>query len=194
MSIFKSLGAHPSANTALLLRNLYFVRTAFALIWALGLLSLMSLPAFVPFLLILYPAFDAGSSLYDAYIHRASKNTLAQKTNGVVSLLTVLAVLVVISMGVPAILRVFGVWAILTGGIEVVTAIRRWKELRGQATLVFGGVVSIIAGSFFIASAGQPTFGLSSLAGYALMGSWQFLFSALRLIKQAHQNTQTDLH
>ena len=194
MSILKSLGANPSANTALLMRNLYFVRAAFALVWALGLLSLITMPALVPFLLILYPAFDAGSSLYDAYVHRASKNTLAQITNVVISLLTVLAVLIVISMGVPAILRVFGVWAILTGAIELVTAIRRWKELRGQAVLVFGGAVSIIGGSSFIALAGQPTFGLSSLAGYALMGSWQFLFSALRLIKQAHQKTQTDLH
>jgi uncharacterized membrane protein HdeD (DUF308 family) len=194
MSLFKSLKANPSANTALLMRNLYFVRAAFALVWALGLLSLISMPALVPFLLILYPAFDAGSSLYDAYVHRASKNTLAQKTNGVISLLTVLAVLVVISMGVPVILRVFGVWAILTGGIELVTAIRRWKELSGQAVLIFGGAVSILAGSAFIALAGRPTFGLSSLAGYALMGSWQFLFSALRLIKQARQNTQTDLH
>ena len=194
MSILKSLRANPSANTALLLRNLYFVRAAFALVWALGLLSLITLPALVPFLLILYPAFDAGSSLYDASIHRASKNTLAQKTNGVISFLTVLAVLVVISMGVPAILRVFGVWAILTGAIEFVTAIRRWKELRGQAVLVFGGAVSILGGSSFIALAGHSTFGLSSLAGYALMGSWQFLFSALRLIKQARQNTQTDLH
>jgi hypothetical protein len=26
------------------------------------------------------------------------------------------------------------------------------------------------------------------------MGSWQFLFSALRLIKQARQNPQPDLH
>lgn len=194
MSIFKSLGAHPSANTALFMRNLYFVRAAFALVWALGLLSLIKMPVLAPFLLILYPAFDAGSSFYDAYVHRASKSTLAQKTNGAISFLTVLAVLVVFSMGVPALLRVFGVWAILTGGIELVTAIRRWKAFRGQAVLVFGGAVSVLAGSFFIASAGQPTSGLSSLAGYALMGSWQFLFSALRLIKQARQNTQTDLH
>jgi uncharacterized membrane protein HdeD (DUF308 family) len=193
MSILKSLRANPSANTALLMRNLYFVRAAFALVWALGLLSLITMPALVPFLLILYPAFDAGSSLYDAYVHRASKNTLAQKTNVVISVITVIAVLIMISMGVPAILRVFGVWAILTGGIELVTAIRRWKELSGQAVLVFGGAVSIIAGISFIASAGKPTFGLSSLAGYALMGSWQFLFSALRLIKQARQNTQPDL-
>jgi uncharacterized membrane protein HdeD (DUF308 family) len=192
MSISKLLRANPGANTALLMRNLYFVRAAFALVWALGLLCLMTLPAFIAFLLILYPAFDAGSSLYDVYVHRASKNTLAQKTNVVISLLTVIAVLVVTSMGVPAILRVFGAWAILTGGIELVTAIRRWKELSGQAILVFGGTLSIIAGSSFIALAGQPTFGLSSLVGYALMGSWQFLFSALRLIKQARQNTQTD--
>jgi uncharacterized membrane protein HdeD (DUF308 family) len=190
----KSLKANPSANTALLMRNLYFVRAAFALVWALGLLSLITMPALVPFLLILYPAFDAGSSLYDAYVHRASKNTLAQKTNVVISIITVIAVLIVLSMGVPAILRVFGVWAILTGGIELVTAIRRWKELSGQAVLVFGGAVSVIAGCSFIISAGKPTFGLSSLAGYALMGSWQFLFSALRLIKQARQNPQPDLH
>jgi uncharacterized membrane protein HdeD (DUF308 family) len=194
MSILKSLKANPSANIALLMRNLYFVRAAFALAWAIGLLSLINMPALVISLLILYPAFDAGSALYDAYVHRASKNTLAQTTNVVISLLTVIAVLVVISMGVPAILRVFGVWAILTGGIELITAIRRWKELSGQAVLIFGGAVSIIGGSSFIALAGKPTFGLSSLAGYALMGSWQFLFSALRLIKQARQNTQTDLH
>jgi uncharacterized membrane protein HdeD (DUF308 family) len=176
------------------MRNLYFVRAAFALVWALGLLYLVTMPALVIPLLVLYPAFDAGSSLYDAYVHRASKNTLAQTTNFVISFLTVIAVLVVSLMGVPAILRVFGVWAILTGAIELVTAIRRWKELRGQAVLVFGGAVSIIGGSSFIVLAGQPTSGLSSLAGYALMGSWQFLFSALRLIKQARQNTQIDLH
>lgn len=173
------------------MRNLYFVRAAFALVWALGLISLITRPALVIFLLILYPAFDAGSSLYDAYVNRASNNTLAQKTNVAISLLTVIAVLVVSSMGVPVILRVFGVWAILTGVIELVTAIRRWKELSGQAVLVFGGAVSILAGISFIVLAGRPTSGLSSLAGYALMGCWQFLFSALRLIKQARQNTQT---
>lgn len=194
MSILKSLGANTSTNTALLLRNLYFVRAAFALVWALSLLVLIPMPTGVLFLLILYPAFDAGCSLYDAFVHRASKNTLAQKINVAVSILTVIAVLVVSSMGVSAILRVFGVWAILTGGIEFISAIRRWKELRGQAVLVFGGAVSIFAGSAFIVLAEQPTPGLSSLAGYALMGCWQFLFSALRLIKQTRQKTQTDLH
>jgi hypothetical protein len=181
MSMLKSLGSNPSANTALLMRNLYFARAAFALVWALGLLFLITMPALVPFLLILYPAFDAGSSLYDAYVHRASKNTLAQKTNLAISVVAVLAVFVVLSMGVPAILRVFGVWAILTGAIELITAIRRWKELSGQAVLVFGGAVSILAGISFIFSAGKPSFGLTNLAGYALMGSWQFLFSAIRL-------------
>lgn len=190
MSQLKSLSPNPGANTALLMRNLYFVRAAFALIWAIGLFSLITMPVPVIFLLILYPAFDAGSSLYDAYVHRASKNTLAQKANAVISFLTVLAVLVVTSMGVPTILRVFGAWAILTGAIELVTAIRRWKELSGQAVLIFGGAVSILAGISFIALAGRPTSGLSSLAGYALMGCWQFLFSALRLIKQARQHTQ----
>src|SRR5579884_883578 len=154
MSLLKSLIANPRANTALLMRNLYFVRAAFALLWSFSLLYLITTPTLVIFLLILYPVFDAGSSLYDAYVHRASKNTLAQKTNVAISLLTVIAVLVVSSMGVPAILRVFGVWAILTGGIELVTAIRRWKELSGQAVLVFGGAVSIIAGIAFIALAG----------------------------------------
>jgi uncharacterized membrane protein HdeD (DUF308 family) len=194
MSMSKSLKADQGANTALLMRNLYFVRAAFALVWALSLLYFIKLPALATFLLILYPAFDAGSSLYDVYVNRVSKNTLIQKTNLVISLLTVIAVLVVASLGVPAILRVFGVWAILTGGIELVTAIRRWKKLRGQAVLVFGGAVSVLAGAFFIASAGQPNLSLGSLAGYALMGCWQFLFSALWLIKQSRQNTQTNLH
>ena len=178
-----------TVQTTRQLRLLYFVRAIFACLWALLLFRVQSLPTVTIVLLIIYPAFDAVSAAYDGYIHRATHAIMAQILNGIISLLAVIAVLIALPMGVPAILRVFGVWAIITGALEFILALRRWRTHKGQAVLLFGGAVSVLGGTTFIVLAGQPTFGLGSLAGYALMGSWQFLFSAIRLGKKLQQAT-----
>ncbi|HET9765917.1 MAG TPA: DUF308 domain-containing protein, partial [Thermoanaerobaculia bacterium] len=61
-----------------------------------------------------------------------------------------------------------GLWAIATGLLEIVAAVRLRKEIEGEWRLIAGGVVSVLFGGFMMARPGAGAIGLRwVIAAYA---------------------------
>ena len=159
------------------LRRLYFVRFGFALVWA-GLLAATasSLGPVSVTLLVLYPLFDAVAAVIDA---RASKAT-SLYANIAISSVAAIGLALAASSGIPAVLRVWGAWAIVSGLAQLTVGVVR-RDLDGHWPMIISGGISTIAGAAFILQAAQQGASLVNLAGYATLGGLFFLVSALRL-------------
>jgi uncharacterized membrane protein HdeD (DUF308 family) len=166
-----------TSGTAPALRRLYFVRFGFAVVWA-GLLALTAsdLGIAAGVLLVLYPLFDVGAAVVDARSSRTRELVL----NMVFSALAAIGLAVAATSGIPAVLRVWGAWAVLAGAVQLVVALRR-RRLGGQWPMILSGGLSVLVGVSFITSAGKDDPSLTNLAGYAVVGGVFFLISAIRL-------------
>ncbi len=167
------------------LRRLYYVRFAFAAVWA-GLFAVTA-SALTPVsiaLLVLYPLFDVAAAVVDIRSSGATRPRGPLYVNMVLSLLTAVALAIAVSSGIPDVLRVWGAWAIAAGVVQVLVAIQRHR-LGGQRVLVLSGGISVVAGASFILMAAGPDASLASLAGYATLGGIFFLVSAIGLHRAA---------
>ncbi|CAM5560035.1 Membrane protein OS=Streptomyces fumanus OX=67302 GN=GCM10018772_71200 PE=4 SV=1 [Streptomyces fumanus] len=187
--IIVSVIAAPSgtAETASALRRLYFVRFAFAIVWALVMFTMAEeiTPAGAV-LLVLYPLFDVGAAVYDAKVSRSTGSPAPLYVNVAVSLVTAIGLGVACASGIPAVLRVWGAWAVVAGLVQLIVAVPR-RKLGGQWPMILSGGISVLAGGSFIASAGADDPALTSAVGYAVPGGIFFLLSALRLKRAAQR-------
>ncbi|MFD5469379.1 hypothetical protein [Streptomyces sp. NPDC127105] len=173
-----------TTTAPLALRKLYFVRFAFAAVWAALLFATAStLGPLSVTLLVIYPLFDVAAAVVDVRTARANGGAATGLyVNIVISTLAGMGLAVAATSGIPAVLRVWGLWAITAGLVQlVVGAVRR--RLGGQWPMIASGAISTVAGASFIAQAGGENASLGSLAGYAFLGGVFFLISALRLKK-----------
>lgn len=164
------------------LKTYAFVRFGFSVAWVAAALLLAPLnPLIAAVLLVIYPAWDAVANYVDAQRNGGLGRNLSHLINVIVSGLTALAVLVALGQGMAAVVVVFGVWAILSGVLQLVTAVRRWAS-GGQWAMVLSGAQSALAGGFFVFSAGtMPNPGIALIAGYAGFGAVYFLVTAIWL-------------
>ncbi|MGW2841512.1 hypothetical protein ACWCWD_27400 [Streptomyces sp. NPDC001493] len=163
------------------LRQLYFVRFGFAVIWAALLFTTKSdLGPLGITLVVIYPLFDVAAAIVDARSARDTGSVRALQVNMAISLITAVGLAVASASGVPAVLRVWGAWAIVSGIVQLIVGVVR-RRLGGQWPMILSGGISVLAGGSFImgASASDPK--LSNVAGYAVLGGIFFLVSALRL-------------
>ena len=178
-----------TAPAASALRRLYLVRSGFALIWAVALFSTASSIGTVSAtLLVIYPLFDVGAAIVDARSSRASRSAPGLYANIAIRLVAAAGLVVAVTSGVPAVLQVGGIWAVVAGLVQLVVALRR-RALGGQWAMIASGAISAFAGISFLLQAAAPHASLSNLAGYALLGGVFFLVSALRLGRSAHRST-----
>ncbi|MEV7913953.1 hypothetical protein [Streptomyces griseus] len=161
------------------LRKLYFLRFAFAAVWAALLFATAdTLGALTATLLVIYPLFDVACAVVDIRSARANGRPVrALYVNIALSALTGIGLAVAATSGIPAVLRIWGVWAVTAGIVQLVVGAAR-RQLGGQWAMIASGGISTLAGASFIAQAGK---GGASLAGYAFLGGVFFLVSALRL-------------
>jgi len=177
-------------ETARSLRKVYFIRAAFSIVWVILIhLMVKTSAGFVSALLIIYPAWDVIGTFMDIRANRHSASKTPQYINAAISTVTTLAVGLALLKGVPETLMVFGVWAILTGLIQLVLGVRRRKVLGGQWPMIISGGQSVVGGVSFIVLAHAPTMGITSLGGYAAFGAFYYLLAAFRLSKTVHQHT-----
>ena len=175
----------PAAVTvAPLLRRLYLVRFGFALVWAVLLFVTASgIGPVSATLLVLYPVFDVAAAVVDARSARATTagaSTAGLRVNIVISALAAVGLAVTLGSGIPAVLRVWGVWAVVAGVVQLVVAVRR-RRLGGQWAMIASGSISVLAGASFYLMASGAGATLANVAGYALLGGIFFLVSALRI-------------
>lgn len=187
MSVSSTSFIPAPVQTAQALRTLYFVRAAFSVVWvSLVFLFAKSSPTLTAALLQLYPAWDVLATFADIRANRGSVATLLpQYVNIVVGSLATVAVGLALGQGMPAVLVVFGVWAGLTGLIQLLLGLRRRRQLGGQWPMILSGGQSLIAGVSFVVLAHNPATGVANLAGYSAFGAFYFLLAALRLRKAA---------
>jgi uncharacterized membrane protein HdeD (DUF308 family) len=165
------------------LKFYYFIRAAFSLAWVVAAFAVApSSQVIAGALLILYPAWDAAANFVDALRSGGLAQNRTQALNVVVSLATTVAVLLALQMSMNRVLGVFGAWAILSGLLQLGTAIRRWRSFGAQWAMVLSGGQSALAGGFFIFQATTPAVpSIANVAGYAAVGALYFLVSAVWL-------------
>lgn len=171
-----------SASAPVALRRLYLLRFVFAAVWAALVFTTASeLGPLTATLLVVYPLFDVAAAVVDVRSARANGGPVrGLYVNIALSTLTSIGLAVAAASGIPAVLRVWGVWAITAGLVQLaVGALRR--RLGGQWAMIASGAISTLAGASFVAQAGSADASLSNVAGYAFLGGVFFLVSALRL-------------
>ncbi|MEU9590688.1 hypothetical protein AB0D84_13310 [Streptomyces sp. NPDC048193] len=165
------------------LRRLYLLRSAFAALWA-GLLFATAdrLGPLSGTLLVLYPLFDAACAVVDLRSARGADGAVRRlSVNIALSVLAGIALAVALASGIPAVLRVWGVWAVTAGITQLAVGLAR-RRSGGQWPMILSGGISTLAGASFILQAGKDDGAtLTNLAGYAFLGGAFFLASALRL-------------
>ncbi|MFE3047317.1 hypothetical protein ACFXIY_09715 [Streptomyces albidoflavus] len=171
-----------AASPAAALRKLYFLRFAFAAAWAALLLTTAgTLTTLTAVLLVTYPLFDVGCAVADLRSARPEGRPVrGLYVNVALSTLTAAGLAVAAASGIPAVLRVWGAWAITAGLVQLAVGVAR-RGLGGQWAMIASGGISTLAGASFLAQAGGADASLSALAGYAFLGGVFFLASALRL-------------
>ncbi|QXV66117.1 hypothetical protein INP83_03210 [Mucilaginibacter sp. 21P] len=180
-------------QTARALQSLYFTRVAFSIIWAI-LVSLFAKTNddITRALFIIYPLWDVFATYLDIKANPPKTFKTPLNVNIGIGILTTIGVIAALKSGVPAALIVFGIWAIVTGLIQLILGRRRRKALGGQWPMIISGGQSMLAGGSFIAMAGSPKMGIGNLAGYAAFGAFYFLLAALRLSKTIKKLNRED--
>ncbi|KAI1820638.1 hypothetical protein F4861DRAFT_522188 [Xylaria intraflava] len=165
------------------LKKYYFVRVAFSAVWVAAAFTIGDAYAFVGgVLLVIYPLWDAAANLVDAQRSGGLANNQTQAINFLVSLVTTVLALVAVLIGMHWVFGVYGAWAILSGLMQLGSAVRRWKTAGAQWAQILSGGQSALAGGFFIYQATQPMEpSIKGIAGYAAFGAFYFLVSALWL-------------
>jgi len=176
-----TVATHQAADEGWLKRY-YFARAAFSICWVIAVLTVASLSAVASaVLLVAYPAWDALANVADGRRSGGLGANRTQLLNVVVSLAVALALAISLP-DMHRVLAVFGAWAILSGLLQLGTAVRRWKSFGAQWAMVLSGAQSALAGAVFIGQArmpAEPT--IATVAGYAGFGAFYFLVSALLL-------------
>jgi uncharacterized membrane protein HdeD (DUF308 family) len=201
----EGLGGHPQGlasshvrvRFARALSRLYFTRTAVSLIWVLtvsavaGSVSSATSPgALIESLLFLYPITDAAATLVDICTTPPESQTLFQRVNLVTSVLTAGAVLAVHHRGFGATLQVFGTWAILSGVVQLIVALRRHTLISAQWFMVISGAGSIFAGTTFLRWSGTAHEGLAVLVQYSTGGAIWYAVAAAWLLASVYKTPQ----
>ncbi|MET0495857.1 MAG: hypothetical protein ABW000_22245 [Actinoplanes sp.] len=176
------------SQTASALRRLYFIRAAFAVVWAVvTIATAKEIGPLTVALFVLYPLFDVGAAIYDLRSSRSAGSPVLLYVNIVVSLLTAVGLGAAAASGIPAMLRVWGAWAIVAGVVQLIVGVTR-RGMGGQWPMIISGGISVLAGGSFIAGASADDPVLTNAAGYAIPGAIFFLIAAIRLGRSAKSN------
>jgi uncharacterized membrane protein HdeD (DUF308 family) len=165
------------------LKFYYYLRFAVSAVWvALAFTLGKNLPPLAAVMLVAYPAWDALANYLDASRSGGLANNKSQMLNFIVSIVTAVAVASTIGHGMHEVLKVFGIWAFLSGLFQLVTGVRRWTSYGAQWAMILSGAQSALAGVFMLKQAGGvEAVGIANIAPYAAFGAFYFAISAVSL-------------
>src|ERR1700761_8359505 len=131
------------------LRNYYAVRFAVAAAWVAAAFTLAKgMPKLAVVMLVAYPLWDALANYVDTRSNGGLANNRTQAVNVGVSILAAAGVAGGATIGMNAMLGVFGLWALLAGLMQLATGVRRWKLYGAQWAMILSGAQSVLAGVF----------------------------------------------
>jgi hypothetical protein len=169
------------------LRNLYFVRTAFQLVWAATVITTaITQPLIAAVLFLLYPLWDVACTVYD--LNTSSRSGGARTSQMINALLGVGAAigigLTVFHQPVYAV-AVFGVWAFGAGLLQLVLGLIRRRQLGGgQWAMILSGAQSMIAGVAFFLGGLWDKSHIKDVGGYAIFGAIYFFIGGVLLMRR----------
>jgi uncharacterized membrane protein HdeD (DUF308 family) len=169
-------------NQSKWLQSYYFSRAAFSIAWVAGAVYSAGQTPLATVLLVIYPAWDAIANYFDARANGGLAANRSQMLNVAASSFMTLVVIVAITRDNYAVLAVYGVWAILSGLLQLYTGVRRWRTHGAQWVMILSGAQSTLAGVFMITkSLGTTPPSIVDIAPYAGFGAFYFLLSAIWL-------------
>ena len=171
----------PSSNGWL--KSYYYLRFAVSAAWVVAAFTVAkSSPPLAAAMLVAYPAWDALANYIDARRTGGLGRNKSQLFNFADSIVTAIAVAIALGHSMNAVLSVYGVWAVVSGVFQLLTAARRWKTNGAQWPMILSGAQSALAGLFFVKMAGgTEIIGIANVAPYAAFGAFYFFVSALWL-------------
>jgi short repeat uncharacterized protein DUF308 len=166
-------------------RRIAWVRAGAALAWAGGLVAALggnpdaadSVPTAAAVLLVAYPLIDVFASVTEA---RGSARVLPI-VNALISLAASVGLAVAVATAdAGTALAVFGVWAVVSGAVQLGTAVMRRRTGGRELPMIVSGAISTVAGLAFVAGSSNDVAQLTGLAGYAGFGAVLYLVWAAR--------------
>jgi uncharacterized membrane protein HdeD (DUF308 family) len=124
-----------------------------------------------------YALLDGVTAIVAASQERLRRHIGVLVLEGVVGITTGFAAFFFTDMAAVVLIDLIAAWAILTGIVEIIAAVRLRKVVRGELLLAFAGVMSITLG---IAMLVRPRAG--ALAIVALLGCYALVFGAAILL------------
>jgi uncharacterized membrane protein HdeD (DUF308 family) len=193
-SAFPMLSSSPPSSLLALpspRRRIAATRAVAALVWAAALIlavgddvptTASDLPTLVALLLTVYPLIDAVSSAIEAAAgaSRGSAFRLPLVNATLSAAASVALAVAAFGSDAGAVLAVFGVWASVSGALQLGVAIARRRAGSREVSMIVSGGLSTIAGVTFAAASAQHAAHLANLAGYAALGAVLFLVWAVR--------------
>jgi len=174
------------------LRNLYFVRTAFQVVWAAVVISTAAhQPQVAAVLFLLYPLWDVACTVYDLNtFSKTGSSRTSQMINAVLGVLAAMGIgLTVFRTPIYAV-AIFGLWAFGAGVLQLIAGLIRRKELGGgQWSMILSGAQSALAGTFFIIHGLQDKKHVGDVGGYAIFGAFYFLIGAILLSRKLSKSS-----
>jgi uncharacterized membrane protein HdeD (DUF308 family) len=167
--------------------RLFLIRGLVAIVWAVVFaVASDSLTTGVGVLLVLYPLIDVVGSVIDARGQQGSTRQLLE-VNAAISAAAAVALGFAASGDKGDVLAVFGVWALVTGLLQLAVAIRRRTDLGRQWPLLVAGTGSTLLGIAFVVMAGGDDPKLGMIAVYAAGGGIEFAIQAWLLARRRQQ-------
>jgi uncharacterized membrane protein HdeD (DUF308 family) len=168
------------------LRNLYFTRTVFQLLWAATVVSTaLSQPRVAATLLILYPLWDVVCTLYD---FKTSGQVGLARTSQIVNVglgvTTAIGIAATVFNRSACAVAIFGGWALGAGLLQLLVGLVRRRQLGGQWAMILSGAQSSAAGIAFVLGSLGGKFHIKDLGGYAIFGAVYFLIGGLLLSRK----------
>jgi hypothetical protein len=172
------------------LRNLYFVRTAFQVVWAASVITTaMQQPQVAAILFLLYPLWDVACTIYDLNtFSRSGGARTSQIINALLGVSAAFAIGLTVSHRPTYAVAAFGAWAFGAGLLQLVVGlIRRSQQEGGQWAMILSGVQSTLAGIAFILGGLWDKRHIKDVGGYAIFGALYFLIAGILLTRKLSQ-------
>lgn len=151
-----------------------------------------SMPPLAAVMLVAYPAWDAIANFLDSNRSGGLGQNKSQMLNIVVSIVTAAAIASTLEYGMHDVLKVFGIWASLSGLFQLATGVKRRKFYGAQWAMILSGAQSVLAGVFMLKQASGPQLvRITDIAPYAAFGAFYFLVLAVSLtIREARRRSR----
>lgn len=170
------------------LRSLHLIRVAFSLIWvalvfttSASLVSTDEPTVIAAALLVVYPLWDAIATLIERRLAGPGASNGVGTVNMGLGLAATAGMIAAVFSTIGTALLVFGVWALLSGALQLFVAIRRWRTVGAQWPMAISGGQSVLAGATIAGTSASATSNLSTVAGYSAFGAFWFFVSVVAL-------------